>query len=269
MDLFERIKILSAKNSLPHAVVFEGERAKEFSEFFAKVAVCEGENKPCGVCKHCLKAQKGVHPDIINLEPEGASKLYKVGFVRNIKSDSFVLPNEANAKVYIFNDAENISAVSQNALLKVLEEPPKSVIFIINCKEKTNLLDTVISRATVFICDEKETESISEEILNIIRTASKQSEYELLSLLQGYSNEKGELLRVFDELIISLRLLYRLKVNGKDFEEDTELLETLTLNRILNAIDILIDAKKDIMQNKAVKIIVARTCIKLKKTLGR
>ena len=179
------------------------------------------------------------------------------------------MPNEANAKVYIFNDAENISAVSQNALLKVLEEPPKSVIFIINCKEKTNLLDTVISRATVFICDEKETESISEEILNIIRTASKQSEYELLSLLQGYSNEKGELLRVFDELIISLRLLYRLKVNGKDFEEDTELLETLTLNRILNAIDILIDAKKDIMQNKAVKIIVARTCIKLKKTLGR
>ena len=88
-------------------------------------------------------------------------------------------------------------------------------------------------------------------------------------MLQGYSSEKGELLRVFDELIISLRLLYRLKVNGKDFEEDTELLETLTLNRILNAIDILIDAKKDIMQNKAVKIIVARTCIKLKKTLGR
>lgn len=269
MDLFERIRLLSETNSLPHAVIFEGERAKEFSEFFAKTAVCEGKNKPCGVCRHCIKAQKGVHPDIINLEPEGKTKNYKVDFVRNIKSDSYVLPNEADAKVYIFNDAENISTVSQNALLKVLEEPPKSVVFVINCKEKTNLLDTVISRATVFICEDEELEKISEETFNIIKTAVLQSEYDLLSLLHSYSSDKQELLRICDELVFSLRLLYRAKVKESDFEEYSEVLDKLTLNRILNAIDILTNTKKDIMQNKAVKIVVARTCIKLKNTLGR
>ncbi|MBQ7128620.1 MAG: hypothetical protein IJO19_01365 [Clostridia bacterium] len=269
MGLFERIRLLSAKNSLPHAVIFEGERAKEFSDFFAKTSVCEGENKPCGICRHCIKAEKGVHPDIIQLEPVGVSKNYKVDFVRNIKSDAFVLPNEAEIKVYIFNEADNISEISQNALLKVIEEPPKSVIFIINCKEKSNLLDTIISRATIFRCDKDENEELDEESFEIINTAIQKSEYDFLSLLYNYSKEKQEFIRICDELVFSLRILYRAKIQNKDLGENKQLLEKLTLNRILNAIEILNDTKKSLLQNKAVKIVTARTCIKLKNALGR
>lgn len=268
MNLYERISQLAKSDSLPHAVIFEGSGSKELSKFFAKTAVCESKDfAPCGNCNHCIKADKGVHPDIIELNPVGAQKIYKIGFVRDIKSDTFILPNEAKAKVYIFNEVDNMPEKSQNALLKVLEEPPESVLFVLNCQKKTKLLDTIISRAIVFICENDE-DTLTDEAFDIIEKATLNSEFELLKTLHSYSSKKEIFIEKFDELTNALRFLYREKLNGEN-SKDFEFIDLLTVNRILKAIDITIEAKKSLLSNKAVKLVVVRTCIKLKNTLGR
>lgn len=268
MDLYERISQLANNDSLPHAVIFEGNNSVELSKYFAKTAVCDSTSqRPCGVCNNCIKADKGVHPDIIELNPEGAQKNYKVKFVRDIKNDAFVLPNEAKAKVYIFNEVDNISEKSQNVLLKVLEEPPKSVLFVLNCFKKTNLLDTIISRSTVFICDSDDT-VLSDEALSTIETAVVKSEFELLKILNSYSAKKEVFIEKLDDLAVALRFLYREKLADTN-SKDLEFLDSLTVNRILKAIDITIEAKKSLLSNKAIKILVPKTCIKLKNALGR
>lgn len=268
MNLYERISQLAKADSLPHAVIFEGSGSCKLSKYFAKTVVCESkESAPCGSCNHCIKADKGVHPDIIELNPVGAQKIYKIDFVRDVKSDTFILPNEAKAKVYIFNEVDNMPEKSQNALLKVLEEPPENVLFVLNCRKKTKLLDTIISRSIVFFCDDDE-DNLSDEAFDLIEIATVKSEFELLKILNSYSSKKEVFVQRLDDLTNALRFLYREKLKGKN-SKGFDFIELLTVNRIIKAINITIEAKKSLLSNKAVKILVVRTCIKLKKALGR
>lgn len=107
--------------------------------------VCTGENKPCGVCTHCRKALSGNHPDCITVDdPE--KRYVPVELVRSARSDMFVQPNEAAKKVYLFPRGQDMRIESQNALLKVLEEPPSYGVFLLLSDNPEALLPTVRSR---------------------------------------------------------------------------------------------------------------------------
>lgn len=270
MSVYSRIEALVRSGSLPHTVVFEGEKSKDVSDYFANCVVCSGENKPCGGCKDCEKAQKGVHPDIIKLYPSGAMKGYPIEEIRKIKEDAFVLPNEAENKVYIFNDVDNISAVSQNALLKILEEPPSRVVFVLNCKSKTHLLDTIISRATVFYVGEDDNgkEDLT-EAFDIINSAVFDSELDLLKKITALSADREKRLKAIMNIQSALRLLYRIKSGAENNNDYDDLLEKLTMHKILEAVDIAEEVRISTLKNKSVKITLARFCAKLKTALGR
>lgn len=150
----DALSALTSGGKLPHAIVLEApdvqllcEAAKALSEF---AVCCEPENKPCGSCAQCRKALNKAHPDISYPEPTNKSKTYSIEQIRAVISDVYIRPNDADSKIYIFEQAdERMTAVVQNAFLKVLEEPPQDVSFILLCQNSRRLLPTILSRCTV------------------------------------------------------------------------------------------------------------------------
>ena len=164
----------------------------------AQALVCSGpENaRPCGVCRDCRKALAGIHPDILILrrrtDDRGKPRreIY-VEQIRDIVADAAVLPNEAERKVYLIAEAGAMNPAAQNALLKLLEEPPRFVALILVAEHTGQLLETVRSRCvTVHLNGEGEAPSaeartLAERWLDI---AAARSRISLITL----SNELGE-----------------------------------------------------------------------------
>ncbi len=118
----------------------------------AAALVCQASGPvPCGVCRACRKAREGIHPDILRVKrPEDdkgrPKKEIPVDTVRRMAADAPVLPNESDRKVYLVEDADTMNTAAQNAALKLLEEPPKGVYFILCAQNPALLLPTVRSR---------------------------------------------------------------------------------------------------------------------------
>ena len=115
------------------------------ANLLAEAILCEDSRKPCGSCVHCRKMRSGNHPDFITVEdPEHKNVAVKI--VRQIREDMFVRPNEAAYKIYLF--PQELGIEGQNALLKILEEPPAYGVFILLTDNPDKLLPTVRSRCT-------------------------------------------------------------------------------------------------------------------------
>jgi len=113
------------------------------AKLLATAILCE--NGGCGMCAHCRKMQTGNHPDFITVEdPEHKNVAVKI--VRQIRDDMFIRPNEANHKIYLF--PQELGIEGQNALLKILEEPPAYGVFLLLTDNPAKLLPTVRSRCT-------------------------------------------------------------------------------------------------------------------------
>ena len=152
-SLPEELLALLEHSCLPHAVVLEcrdKQAALDTALYLSRWAVCTGKEKPCGVCNACIKAVKNSHPDIYTAQTAGKTRAIPVDEIRKICMDAYIVPNEAPVKVYLLFDTDNMQQGAQNAFLKVLEEPPQNILFILTCENAENLLPTIRSRATVF-----------------------------------------------------------------------------------------------------------------------
>lgn len=146
----DQLGALVDSGRFPQALVIEGEDGigkKTLAKLIAAALVCRGENKPCKACPQCRKAYEGVHPDISEYSGSGGANSFHIDTVRDIIRDVYIRPNEASRKIYILENAHTMSIPAQNAILKVLEEPPEYVVFILTVRSKSMLLDTVLSRA--------------------------------------------------------------------------------------------------------------------------
>ncbi|MBQ8204078.1 MAG: hypothetical protein IJZ75_07355 [Clostridia bacterium] len=146
-----RASVFNMINSrrIPHAIIIEGDEGTgrhTLAYFLAKAAVCRGNERPCDRCRDCGMASSHNHPDIIPVSPEENKKSIPIARAREIRAEAYVKPHSADKKVYIIDHAERMEIPPQNALLKVLEEPPEAVIFIIITTSRTQLLPTIVSR---------------------------------------------------------------------------------------------------------------------------
>lgn len=115
------------------------------ARLLAAAILCREGNKPCLSCLPCRKVMEGSHPDFITVEdPE--HKNVAVRIVRDYRDDMFIRPNESEHKVYLF--PQELGIEGQNALLKILEEPPSYGVFILLTDNPEKLLPTVRSRCT-------------------------------------------------------------------------------------------------------------------------
>ncbi|HMB79400.1 MAG TPA: DNA polymerase III subunit, partial [Vicinamibacterales bacterium] len=99
----------------------------------------------CGVCPACTRIARGVHPDVLFVSP-GDSGAIKIDQVRDIVDRAQYRPFEGRRRVVIIDDADALAPPAQNALLKTLEEPPPSSVFILVTSRPDVLLPTVLSR---------------------------------------------------------------------------------------------------------------------------
>ncbi|MBR5523646.1 MAG: DNA polymerase III subunit [Clostridia bacterium] len=131
----------------PHALLLEGAEGtgrKTLARLIARAALCRCEDhaaRPCGVCAAC---QKSVHPDMTEMGGEGAA--LTVDAIRRLRDEAFFMPNESAYRVLILTEAQHMRHEAQNALLKILEEPPAHVLFILTCDKRTSMLETIRSR---------------------------------------------------------------------------------------------------------------------------
>ena len=123
----------------------EGSGKHTLARHLAAALLCSGDKKPCLGCNACRKVLSGLHPDVITVDdPE--KKTVPVDLIRRIREDLFVRPNEGEKKIYLFPRAQDLGLPGQNALLKVLEEPPKYGVFLLLADNPEKLLPTVRSR---------------------------------------------------------------------------------------------------------------------------
>ncbi|MCL2077317.1 MAG: hypothetical protein FWH08_02810 [Oscillospiraceae bacterium] len=190
---------------IPHAFCYVGDNSansEEFSEYAARLILCErGGVKPCDTaadgspCKSCKKLQSKTHPDIVRVREAMPDGKYKVDALRKIVADSVFRPNDGDLRVYIFEQADTMSAVCQNALLKFTEEPPEYVKIIFTAKSADLFLDTIKSRLVFINAETSENSEISEiseknkELLSIARdfmnAVSAGNEYMAAAALSG------------------------------------------------------------------------------------
>jgi DNA polymerase-3 subunit delta' len=99
----------------------------------------------CGVCAACTRIARGVHPDVLFVGP-GESGAIKIDQVRDIVDRAQYRPFEGRRRVVVIDEADALVAPAQNALLKTLEEPTPSSVFILVTARPDMLLPTVLSR---------------------------------------------------------------------------------------------------------------------------
>lgn len=146
--------ILSAlsKDRLHHAYLVVdrgGTQSRAFAHSVAQALLCHSasrvEDRPCGECAACRKMLGGNHPDSFALRPNEKGTL-PIESVRELLPALYLRPQEAARKVVVIEDADSLTAAAQNALLKTLEEPPRSAFFMLTSARPKALLATVRSR---------------------------------------------------------------------------------------------------------------------------
>lgn len=126
----------------------EGVGKKLIAKTLAKAINClEDGPDGCGECISCKKIENNQHPDMHFIEHEGDE--IKIEYIRNLQREINLRPYEAKRKVFIIDNAHNLTAEASNALLKILEEPPKSSLIILISDKPAVLFKTIISRCKI------------------------------------------------------------------------------------------------------------------------
>lgn len=194
-----------------HAYIIHGPKGSgkhTLAKILTASFVCESENKPCGQCNQCKKFLSGNHVDITYCPTD-----IKVKELRDALKDASYLPNDAEHRVFVFEEAEKLSVVCQNALLKIVEEPPKHAVFIFITENIKAILQTVRSR-----CEALAMEPLEEkELINFLQKPefsriSEEKKAAAIAFSGGYigiakdflTDEKTELYRRCDEFATAL-----------------------------------------------------------------
>ncbi len=146
--LKENLRISVGRGRISHFYLISGPAGsgkRTLARLLAAAILCQGSGKPCMRCNACRKVMTGNHPDCITVEDK-EHKTVAVDIVRDARADMYVMPNESSRKVYIF--PQELRTEGQNALLKILEEPPEYGVFILLSDNPEKLLPTVRSRCT-------------------------------------------------------------------------------------------------------------------------
>lgn len=134
-----------------------GSGKKTLARLLSAALLCQSPEKPCMRCTACRKVMADTHPDLITVtDPEHKNVAVKI--VRQVRDEMFIRPNEADKKIYVF--PQELGIEGQNALLKVLEEPPAYGVFMLLSDNSEKLLPTVRSR-----CNELHLQALPSDIL--------------------------------------------------------------------------------------------------------
>ena len=141
-----------AEGRLSHAYLFTGTRGTgktTCAKILAKAVNCENpqDGDPCNRCPSCLGIDSGAFLDVTELD---AASNNGVDSVRALRDEAVYSPAQVKKRVYIIDEVHMLSSAAFNALLKILEEPPEHLMFILATTELHKVLPTILSRCQRF-----------------------------------------------------------------------------------------------------------------------
>lgn len=161
------------------------------ARLLAAAILCKSGEKPCMDCPACRKVLGNAHPDFITVvDPE--HKTVPVKMVRQVREDMFIKPNEGEKKIYLF--PQELGTEGQNALLKVLEEPPSYGVYILLADNPEKVLTTVRSRAVELSLQSLPQELLTRELKKQFPEASEETVAGAVIRSGGYLGQAKTLL---------------------------------------------------------------------------
>lgn len=158
-----------AAGKFSHAYLFTGSRGTgktSCSKIVAKAVNCLNprEGNPCNECSSCKGIDDGAILDVVEID---AASNNGVDNIRELREEALFMPAVAKYRVYILDECHMLSAGAVNALLKILEEPPEHVIFILATTEIHKVLPTILSRCQRFDFKRIKSRIIADRLLYI------------------------------------------------------------------------------------------------------
>ncbi|OGO88801.1 MAG: hypothetical protein A2Y17_03855 [Clostridiales bacterium GWF2_38_85] len=253
------VDIIEADN-VSHAYIFECTdmpTAREFAVFIAKLLLCEVESssKPCGSCSSCLKLSELCHPDVVLLSSSGGRFSFHIEDIRFIRSDAYVMPNDSDKKIYILENAQDMTVQAQNALLKILEEPPKNVYFFILTIRRELLLPTVLSRGQIIKLEspeDKQREVNENAALTLKALLSPlNNRFDFFAFFLSLKLKRDKALELFNDIVELLRdlIIYKESGNSTIYDQTEKLSVLVSAKAIIKMMDSLREAILKIENN--------------------
>jgi DNA polymerase-3 subunit delta' len=145
-----RLRGAHAAGRLPHALLIHeapGAGGEWLAGWVARLVLCpHTAEAPCGHCTSCQRAARGQHPDLTVVQPLETSTQIRIEQVRELGGELALTAHQGGYKVGILTPADSMNRFAANALLKTLEEPPRSTLLILVASQPSRLPPTILSR---------------------------------------------------------------------------------------------------------------------------
>lgn len=255
-QIVEHLQNAIRLNKISHAYIFSGEDGigKNFiADIFAATLQCERqEEQPCGVCKSCMQAAGGNHPDILRVIHEKAT--IGVDDIREqLNQDVQIKPYSSRYKIYIVDEAEKMTEAAQNALLKTIEEPPEYAVIMLLTNNPNAFLQTILSRCVMLHLKTVESGSIKRYLMEHCAVPDYQAELaatfaagNLGKAIRYAASE--EFVRRRDEVLRLVR-----QVDGMKLQELLEALKAVAEDKscVQDYLDLMLLWYRDVLMLKA------------------
>lgn len=173
------------------------------ARIFAKSLNCENfplANDCCNSCKSCQEADNGTHPDIFEFDSASHNG---VDFVRDLEYLTRQIPTYGK-RIMIFDEAHMFSTQAQNALLKVLEEPPKNLTFILVTTNPESIVKTVRSRCLSMPLKSLTTKEVAANIRHILAQENRQYTEEFIEHISNLgSGSLRDVQQILDQVLLA------------------------------------------------------------------
>src|SRR5438270_9318167 len=156
---------------LAHAFLFCGPRGTgktSTARILAKMVNCEKAPtaEPCGTCEQCLRIRDGSHLDVVEID---AASHGGVDDARELRERAPTAPVMGREKVYIIDEAQRLSREAFDALLKIFEEPPPGVRFVLATTEPHKMPATILGRCQRFDFRRVSTEIVADHLEHVAK----------------------------------------------------------------------------------------------------
>lgn len=192
------------KNEISHAYVFSGTRGTgktSAAKIFSKAVNCLNpiDGEPCNECENCKAISSDRSLDVVEMD---AASNNGVDDIRDIKEKVVYPPQNLKYKVYIIDEVHMLSKGAFNALLKVLEEPPSHLIFILATTEIEKIPATILSRTQKYNFVRISKEKIVENLEKICKNENRSCDKKVFELIANNSDgSMRDSLSILDQLL--------------------------------------------------------------------
>jgi len=179
-----------SKNRISHCYIFCGPRGTgktSLARIFSKALNCiTGPTpKPCNKCDNCISISAGTNVDVIEID---AASNRGIDEIRELREKVKYLPAKLRKKVYIIDEVHMLTTEAFNALLKVLEEPPEHVIFIMATTEPHKVIPTIMSRCQRFDFEPIPIDKIQQRVRDISLSENIEINDSAVNLIARYAD---------------------------------------------------------------------------------